>query len=1598
MPAGMRVARVAAGFDMVVLGDNDFVSSSIYNRHHWEISNPHGMALKAGVMLPHSGTFLDIGANLGYYSLLFAQAGYNVVAVEAMTRNRRAIEGSLCLNPELRSRVKIVPVALVSPDELSSTTCVIESTNSRISVGNGALSCGAGKTCQAGDANCEVVPVKTLDMVLADVAPTSVDVVKMDVEVHECQVLAGGGSLFSTFHPQILQIETAFGDTGKCVQAKAAEHSYRTKIVKRHTFMVLSSTPDLSESVSPAVISDPVVDREGLPEDCVPTGMRKARVAAGFDMVVLGDNDIVSASIYRQHVWEISRPHGMAAKAGAVLPHSGTFLDIGANLGYYSLLFAQAGYNVVAVEAMTRNRRAIEGSLCLNPQLRSRVKIVPVALVSPDELSSTTCVIKSTNSQINVGNGALSCGAGKTCQAGDANCEVVPVKTLDMVLADIAPTSVDVVKMDVEVHECQVLAGGGSLFSTFHPQILQIETAFGDSGKCVEAAASEHGYRTKTVQGDTVMVASDSPAPIDSMGADATPAAYREPVVAMEKLPRDCVPTGMRKARVAAGFDMVVLGNNDIVSASIYSQHVWEISTPNGMAAKAGAVLPHSGTFLDIGANLGYYSLLFAQAGYNVVAVEAMTRNRRAIEGSLCLNPQLRSRVKIVPVALVSPDELSSTTCVIKSTNSQINVGNGALSCGAGKTCQAGDANCEVVPVKTLDMVLADIAPTSVDVVKMDVEVHECQVLAGGGSLFSTFHPQILQIETAFGDSGKCVEAAASEHGYRTKTVQGDTVMVASDSPAPIDSMGADATPAAYREPVVAMEKLPRDCVPTGMRKARVAAGFDMVVLGNNDIVSASIYSRHVWEISTPNGMAAKAGAVLPHSGTFLDIGANLGYYSLLFAQAGYNVVAVEAMTRNRRAIEGSLCLNPHLRSRVKIVPVALVSPDELSSTTCVIKSTNSQINVGNGALSCGAGKTCQAGDANCEVVPVKTLDMVLADIAPTSVDVVKMDVEVHECQVLAGGGSLFSTFHPQILQIETAFGDSGKCVEAAASEHGYRTKTVQGDTVMVASDSPAPIDSMGADATPAAYREPVVAMEKLPRDCVPTGMRKARVAAGFDMVVLGNNDIVSASIYSQHVWEISTPNGMAAKAGAVLPHSGTFLDIGANLGYYSLLFAQAGYNVVAVEAMTRNRRAIEGSLCLNPQLRSRVKIVPVALVSPDELSSTTCVIKSTNSQINVGNGALSCGAGKTCQAGDANCEVVPVKTLDMVLADIAPTSVDVVKMDVEVHECQVLAGGGSLFSTFHPQILQIETAFGDSGKCVEAAASEHGYRTKTVQGDTVMVASDSPAPVDSMGADATPAAYREPVVAMEKLPRDCVPTGMRKARVAAGFDMVVLGNNDIVSASIYSQHVWEISTPNGMAAKAGAVLPHSGTFLDIGANLGYYSLLFAQAGYNVVAVEAMTRNRRAIEGSLCLNPHLRSRVKIVPVALVSPDELSSTTCVIKSTNSQINVGNGALSCGAGKTCQAGDANCEVVPVKTLDMVLADIAPTSVDMVKMDVEVHECQVLAGGGSLFSTFHPQILQIETAFGDSGKCVEAAASEHGYRTKTVQGDTVMVASGS
>jgi len=251
--------------------------------------------------------------------------------------------------------------------------------------------------------------------------------------------------------------------------------------------------------------------------------------------------------------------------------------------------------------------------------------------------------------------------------------------------------------------------------------------------------------------------------------------------------------------------------------------------------------------------------------------------------------------------------------------------------------------------------------------------------------------------------------------------------------------------------------KSTKSCIPPGMRETIVHAGngvsFRMVVLGDNDIVSQNLFYHHTWEVSSPEDLAARGHTSFAQNFTFLDIGANLGYYTMLFASRGHKVLAVEPMTRNRRALEGSLCLNPHLKDLVQIVPAALVARNEVLDMRCVIRSTNYNVNIGNGFLSCGKAaetKPCLSSDPNCENVPVKTLDMVLNEYHPARIDVVKMDVENYECHVFDGGQALFQKYRPHMLQVETEWGKTGQCVRDEAKKYDYMTFPSGENTEMV--------------------------------------------------------------------------------------------------------------------------------------------------------------------------------------------------------------------------------------------------------------------------------------------------------------------------------------------------------------------------------------------------------------------------------------------------------------------------------------------------------------------------------------------------------------------
>lgn len=119
-------------YSIAVRQSSDVVSNEIAANRSWEPISSRAMldALRQPRYTRHTrhtrhtsttsstdSLLLDIGANIGWFTMLAAHTGYNVVAFEPFEENRHVLFHSLCLAPKsVQERVQVFPVALGSSD------------------------------------------------------------------------------------------------------------------------------------------------------------------------------------------------------------------------------------------------------------------------------------------------------------------------------------------------------------------------------------------------------------------------------------------------------------------------------------------------------------------------------------------------------------------------------------------------------------------------------------------------------------------------------------------------------------------------------------------------------------------------------------------------------------------------------------------------------------------------------------------------------------------------------------------------------------------------------------------------------------------------------------------------------------------------------------------------------------------------------------------------------------------------------------------------------------------------------------------------------------------------------------------------------------------------------------------------------------------------------------------------------------------------------------------------------------------------------------------------------------------------------------------
>jgi FkbM family methyltransferase len=176
------------------------------------------------------------------------------------------------------------------------------------------------------------------------------------------------------------------------------------------------------------------------------------------------------------------------------------------------------------------------------------------------------------------------------------------------------------------------------------------------------------------------------------------------------------------------------------------------------------------------------------------------------------------------------------------------------------------------------------------------------------------------------------------------------------------------------------------------------------------DVLSDIIRSdpRHCWECED---LAMFEAALAKHTDPyFLDIGGNIGMYSLSMASAGYQTFTLEPFPANYHRICRTVLRNDGFQERVNLLNIA--ASDHHSTLEFRVASNNNMGSVT--AVGSSDGKSKEA-TIQAKAIPIDSLDVLPRD-RPVAI---KMDVEGAECLALTGATDFFANAQIVIVLIE---------------------------------------------------------------------------------------------------------------------------------------------------------------------------------------------------------------------------------------------------------------------------------------------------------------------------------------------------------------------------------------------------------------------------------------------------------------------------------------------------------------------------------------------------------------------------------------------------
>jgi FkbM family methyltransferase len=234
---GNNYMPIRFGSFQIFVNPQDYCGGRLYYWGAYEREQTKSLTDLVDTLRP--STFVDVGANIGYYSLLIATKGVSVIAVEASPSVLPSLERSIMLNRDLSSRIRLVHAA-ASDLEGEGTFWLNEVTHNF----------GLGSTISShpqARSTAVTVPFVKLDDVIARETPGPL-LCKVDVEGGEFRALRGMMNTIRTLRPvfviEMHPIELkATGSSALDVLSLLWDCHYTTELFDLTRAQITTSTP-----------------------------------------------------------------------------------------------------------------------------------------------------------------------------------------------------------------------------------------------------------------------------------------------------------------------------------------------------------------------------------------------------------------------------------------------------------------------------------------------------------------------------------------------------------------------------------------------------------------------------------------------------------------------------------------------------------------------------------------------------------------------------------------------------------------------------------------------------------------------------------------------------------------------------------------------------------------------------------------------------------------------------------------------------------------------------------------------------------------------------------------------------------------------------------------------------------------------------------------------------------------------------------------------------------------------------------------------------------------------------------------------------------